>query len=75
MFRCLIEKSLLRKAICVAKRLGTSNPELVRRFIAHLTQTESMPPSLGSGKSDSVASPWSQWAEMVETFYGKSKLW
>jgi antitoxin component of RelBE/YafQ-DinJ toxin-antitoxin module len=75
LFRCRIEKPLLEKANRVAKRLGTSTPEMVRIFVAQMARTGKVPVSLDASKDDSIAGPWTQRASVLESFYDKSKTW
>lgn len=75
LFRCRIEKPLLDKANRVAKRLGTSTPEMVRIFVAQMARTGKVPVSLDASEDDSVAGPWAQRARVLESFYDKSKTW
>jgi antitoxin component of RelBE/YafQ-DinJ toxin-antitoxin module len=70
-FRCRIEKALLQKANGIAKQFGTSTSDLVRTFIAEMAQ---------SGKArlrleDTASNSWEQKAQMLESFYNKSKEW
>ncbi len=73
LFRCRIEKPLLDKANRVAKRLGTSTPEMVRIFVAQMARTGKVPVSLDASENDSVAAPWAHRARVLESFYDKSK--
>lgn len=75
LFRCRIEKPLLEKANRVARRLGTSTPEMVRIFVAQMARTGKVPLSLDANEDDPVAGSWTQRAKVLESFYDKSKAW
>jgi antitoxin component of RelBE/YafQ-DinJ toxin-antitoxin module len=75
LFRCRIEKPLLEKANRVAKRLGTSTPEMVRIFVTEMARTGKVPVSLDASGDDSVAGSWERRAKTLESFYDKSKAW
>ena len=75
LFRCRIEKPLLEKADRVARKLGTSTPEMVRMFVAQMARTGKVPLNLDATKDDSVSTPWKQRAETLESFYDSSKAW
>jgi antitoxin component of RelBE/YafQ-DinJ toxin-antitoxin module len=73
LFRCRIEKPLLKKADRIAQKLGTSTPEMVRMFVTQMARTGKVPLNLDA--NDSVAGPWEQRAATLESFYDKSKAW
>ena len=73
LFRCRIEKPVLDKANQIAKRLGTSTPEMVRKFVTQIAKTGKVPVSLDINQDDSIAGPWAQRAMVLESFYDKSK--
>ena len=74
LFRCRIEKPLLKKADRVAQKLGTSTLEMVRMFVAQMARTGKVPLALDAN-DDPVAGPWEQRAATLESFYDKSKAW
>jgi antitoxin component of RelBE/YafQ-DinJ toxin-antitoxin module len=74
LFRCRIEKPLLKKADRVAQKLGTSTPEMVRMFVAQMARTGKVPLALDVN-DDPVTTPWEQRAATLESFYDKSKTW
>jgi antitoxin component of RelBE/YafQ-DinJ toxin-antitoxin module len=74
LFRCRIEKPLLKKADRIAQKLGTSTPEMVRMFVAQMARTGKVPLDLDAN-DDPVAGPWKQRAATLEAFYDKSKTW
>ena len=75
LFRCRIEKPLLRKANRITKRLGTSTSEMVRIFVTQMARTGKVPLNLDAGEDDPLAGAWEQRAATLESFYGKSKAW
>ena len=75
LFRCRIDKGLLKKANRVTKHLGTSTSEMVRIFVTQMARTGKVPLNLDAGQDDSIAGPWDQRAAVLESFYGKSKAW
>ena len=75
LFRCRIDKPLLDRANRVAKRLGTSTPEMVRMFVTQVARTGKVPLHLNANQDDSVAGPWEQRAATLEGFYDQSKTW
>ena len=74
LFRCRIDKPVLKKAERVAKRLGTSTSEMVRIFVTQMARTGGVPLDL-SGKDDPIAGPWKDRAARLESFYDSSKTW
>jgi antitoxin component of RelBE/YafQ-DinJ toxin-antitoxin module len=75
-FCCRIEKSVLKKADRVAKRLGTSTSELVRIFITQMARTGRITVNLNADGNDSIAlTPWQGRAPRLESFYDPSKTW
>lgn len=46
LFRCRVEKPLLKKADTVTKSLGTSTAEMFRIFVAEIARTGKVPVSL-----------------------------
>ena len=77
LFRCRIDKPLLNRAERVAKRLGTSTAEMVRIFVTQIARTGKVPLKLDPNGSpnDADADGWERRAEMLESFYDKSKTW
>jgi antitoxin component of RelBE/YafQ-DinJ toxin-antitoxin module len=73
LFRCRIEKPLLKKADRIARKLGTSTPEMVRMFVTQMATTGKVRLSLDA--NDPVAGSWEQRASTLESFYDKSKTW
>jgi len=74
LFRCRIEKPLLEKANRVAKRLGTSTPEMVRIFVTQMARSGKVPLKLDPNQ-DAVVGSWDKRSETLESFYDKSKAW
>ena len=58
-----------------AEKLGTSTPEMVRMFVAHMARTGKVPLDLDANGADSIAGPWKHRASILESFYDKSKAW
>ena len=52
LFRCRVEKPLLKKADSVTKGLGTSTAEMVRIFVAESARTGKVPVSLKASEPD-----------------------
>jgi addiction module RelB/DinJ family antitoxin len=69
-----IDQQTLDRADQVAERLGTTTQEIVRVLVTKIAQTGTIPLELGLAY-DSVATPWEQRAETLESFYDPSKTW
>jgi len=54
LFRCRIEKSLLKKANKVTGLLGTSTAEMFRIFVAQIARTGKVPLTLETQADDSL---------------------
>jgi addiction module RelB/DinJ family antitoxin len=54
LFRCRVEKPLLKKADKVTQSLGTSTGEMVRIFLAQIARTGRVPVSLGLEKDADI---------------------
>ena len=52
LFRCRVERPLLKKADAVTKSLGTSTAEMVRIFVAEIARTGKVPVSLKTSDDD-----------------------
>ncbi len=52
LFRCRVERPLLKKADAVTKSLGTSTAEMVRIFVAEIARTGEVPVSLKTSDDD-----------------------
>ena len=52
LFRCRVEKPLLKKADAVTKSLGTSTAEMVRIFVTEIARTGKVPVRLETSKDD-----------------------
>ena len=52
LFRCRVEKPLLKKANAVTKALGTSTAEMVRIFVTEIARTGKVPVRLETSKDD-----------------------
>jgi addiction module RelB/DinJ family antitoxin len=75
LFRCRIEKPVLKKADRVAKQLGTSTSEMVRIFVTQMARTGRVPLNLNAADGETLVEPWANRAERVESFYDPSKTW
>ena len=70
LFRCRVEKPLLKKADIVTKSLGTSTAEMVRIFVAEIARTGKVPLSLkasGDNKIVDVQRRNKIWSELDDT--------
>ena len=69
MFRCRVEKSLLKRAHQVADEMGTSTSELVRIFLRAVAKTGQLPftPKEDS-QEDQALGPLSRRREMLDYF-------
>ena len=54
LFRCRIDRKLLKRAATVTQELGTSLPEAVRIFVAQIARTGSVPISLSTESGPDV---------------------
>ena len=54
-FRCRVEKPLLKKADAVAKSLGTSTAEMFRIFVAEIARTGKLPVNLKISGDDDLS--------------------
>jgi antitoxin component of RelBE/YafQ-DinJ toxin-antitoxin module len=54
LFRCRVEKPLLKKANAVTKSLGTSTAEMVRIFVTEIARTGKVPIRLEISKDDNL---------------------
>jgi len=75
LFRCRVEKPLLKKVNSVTQRLGTDTGEVFRIFLAEIARTGRVPVRLALEPDETALSPWEQRAETLESFYDESKAW
>jgi len=75
LFRCRVEKPLLKKVNSVTQRLGTDTGEVFRMFLAEIARTGKVPVRLALEQDGEPVSSWEQRAEMLENFYDESKTW
>jgi antitoxin component of RelBE/YafQ-DinJ toxin-antitoxin module len=75
LFRCRVEKPLLKKVNTVTQRLGTDTGEVFRIFLAEIARTGSVPVHLTLEPDGDPAPSWEQRAETLESFYDESKAW
>ena len=54
LFRCRVEKPLLKKANAVTKSLGTSTAEMVRIFVTEIARTGKVPVKLDTSKDGNL---------------------
>jgi antitoxin component of RelBE/YafQ-DinJ toxin-antitoxin module len=70
LFRCRVEKPLLKKADTVTKSLGTSTAEMFRVFVAEIARTGKVPVSLNISKDDKLVDVQRRnkiWSELDDT--------
>jgi antitoxin component of RelBE/YafQ-DinJ toxin-antitoxin module len=75
LFRCRVEKPLLKKVDSVTQQLGTDTGEVFRMFLAEIARTGRVPVRLSLEPDETAVSPWEQRAETLESFYDESKTW
>lgn len=75
LFRCRVEKPLLKKANSVTQRLGTDTGEVFRIFLAEIARTGRVPVHLTLEQDGDPGSSWEKRAETLESFYDESKAW
>jgi antitoxin component of RelBE/YafQ-DinJ toxin-antitoxin module len=75
LFRCRVEKPLLKKVNAVTQELGTDTGEVFRMFLAEIARTGKVPVRLSLEPDSAGISPWEQRAEALESFYDESKAW
>ncbi len=70
LFRCRVEKPLLKKADTVTKSLGTSTAEMFRVFVAEIARTGKVPVSLSASGDNSLVDLQRRnkiWGELDDT--------
>lgn len=70
LFRCRVEKPLLKKADNITKSLGTSTAEMVRIFVAEIARTGKVPVSLKAAGDDKIVDVQRRnkiWSELDDT--------
>ena len=75
LFRCRVEKPLLKKVNSLTQRLGTSTGEMFRIFLTEVARTGRVPVRLALEPEGDAASSWEQRAKTLESFYDESKAW
>ena len=75
LFRCRVEKPLLKKVNSVTQQLGTDTGEVFRMFLAEIARTGRVPVRLALEPDETAVSPWGQRAGALESFYDESKTW
>jgi len=75
LFRCRVEKPLLKKVNSVTQRLGTDTGEVFRIFLTEIARTGKVPVRLELKPDETAVSPWEQRATALESFYDESKAW
>ncbi len=69
MFRCRVEKDLLRKAHKISDEMGTSTSELVRIFIKTLVKQRRLPFDLtAESEADQIVGPIARRREVLDLF-------
>jgi antitoxin component of RelBE/YafQ-DinJ toxin-antitoxin module len=70
LFRCRVQKPLLKKADAVTKSLGTSTAEMVRIFVSEIARTGKVPVGLSMAKDDGLPDVQKRnkiWSELDDT--------
>ncbi|MCX6904617.1 MAG: type II toxin-antitoxin system RelB/DinJ family antitoxin [Verrucomicrobia bacterium] len=70
LFRCRVEKPLLKKADTVTRTLGTSTAEMFRIFVAEIARTGKVPVSLATSRADELVDVQRRnkiWRELDDT--------
>jgi antitoxin component of RelBE/YafQ-DinJ toxin-antitoxin module len=75
LFRCRVEKPLLKKVNSVTQQLGTDTGEVFRMFLAEIARTGRVPVRLALEPDETAVTPWEQRAGALESFYDESKAW
>ena len=75
LFRCRVEKPLLKKVNSVTQRLGTDTGEVFRIFLAEIARTGRVPVRFALEPESDAVSCWEKRAETLESFYDESKAW
>ena len=75
LFRCRVEKPLLKKVNSVTQRLGTDTGEVFRMFLFEIARTGKVPVRLALEPDEPAVSPWEQRAAALESFHDESKTW
>ncbi len=75
LFRCRVEKPLLKKVNSVTHQLGTDTGEVFRMFLAEIARTGRVPVRLALEPDETAVSLWEQRAAALESFYDESKTW
>jgi antitoxin component of RelBE/YafQ-DinJ toxin-antitoxin module len=75
LFRCRVEKPLLKKVNSVTQRLGTDTGEVFRIFLAEIARTGRVPVRMALEPDGDPVSSWEQRAATLESFYDESKTW
>jgi addiction module RelB/DinJ family antitoxin len=69
MFRCRVEKSLLKRTQQVAEEMGTSTSELVRIFLRAVAKTGQLPfTPAEESQEDQALGPLARRREMLDYF-------
>lgn len=75
MLRFRVDTELFDQADRISSEMGTSTPNLVRMFLTALVKERALPFKVSADPEDAVTGPWKQRAEVIESFYDKSKTW
>jgi antitoxin component of RelBE/YafQ-DinJ toxin-antitoxin module len=75
LFRCRVDKPLLKKVNSVTQELGTDTAEVFRIFLAEIARTGRVPVRLALDQGGDIVSSWEQRAGTLESFYDESKAW
>jgi addiction module RelB/DinJ family antitoxin len=70
MFRCRVDKQVLKQAHQISERMGTSTSELVRIFLKALAKTGQLPfTPKGDSEEDEMLGPIERRREMLDYFH------
>jgi antitoxin component of RelBE/YafQ-DinJ toxin-antitoxin module len=75
LFRCRVEKPMLKKVNTVTQRLGTDTGEVFRIFLAEIARTGRVPVRLALEPDAAPVLSWKQRSKTLESFYDESKTW
>jgi addiction module RelB/DinJ family antitoxin len=70
MFRCRVDKDVLKRAHQISQQMGTSTSELVRIFLKALAKTGQLPfAPKGESAEDEMLGPIERRREMLDYFH------
>jgi addiction module RelB/DinJ family antitoxin len=70
MFRCRVDKAVLKRVHRISEQMGTSTSELVRIFLKALAKTGQLPfTPRGESEEDEMLGPLERRREMLDYFH------